>query len=345
MNENLAYACVCEIFFVPLRSILFCNEMKRIIMGIMLCVMAVMKVAAIDVIASQVTIKDVTIDKSNFVVTVDAATADGNDVYEISFDVWPATHSAIGSFSSTDRSIKYTFSSVHQTKKNNQKVNIWYYGEYESAMSLTIVSNGDGTCTLSGSMEAADYNYTVETFVIAPFVFEYEEEPIDPDPGQDPYRFEPAEATTVDFVGDVVKFRDRKTYIEVTLNEIANETYDWIELRLLSDTMDMPAGTYTIDDSDAAGTLTASKGYLGGTAGDDPCYVAIRADQESWGQYTPYYLASGSITVSYNDVGDTIFVTGTALSHNGTTVNINVKSYNMLPNTLSSISIPWSSPT
>jgi hypothetical protein len=134
----------------------------------------------------------------------------------------------------------------------------------------------------------------------------------------------------VNFTADVVHFRERNDYIEVTLNEMAHETYDWIELRLLSDTMDMPAGVYTIDSTGAIGTLSASKGYLGGTAGDDPSYVAIRGDREHWGQYTPYYLQSGSLTVRFNEKGDTIYIAGTALSHNGSTIHISAQSYNML---------------
>ena len=128
----------------------------------------------------------------------------------------------------------------------------------------------------------------------------------------------------------MVNFRQREGYIEITLNEMANETYDWIELRLLSDTMAWQAGTYAIDNSGTAGSLTASKGYLGNTRGDDPCYLAIRADKENWGQYTPYYLQSGTVEVSYNAVGDTIIVSGTAQSYNGSTVQFAARSYNML---------------
>lgn len=63
---------------------------------------------------------------------------------------------------------------------------------------------------------------------------------------------------------------------------------------------------------------------------DDPCYVAIRGNKEDWGQYTPYYLESGSLTVSYNEKKDSILITGNAVSHNGTAVKIAAKSYNML---------------
>ena len=258
---------------------------------------------------------------------VDAATSSGE--YEIAFDLWPATRSAIGTFSAEDKTIGYVSSYVHKTKAGDKTTDMWYYPEEGAPITLTIAQKEEGICTLSGSITATR-NGTAYTYVIAPYDFEYEEGPVDPEPEKDPYRFEPTEPTTVNFNADVVEFRNRETYIEVTLNEIANETYDWIELRLLSDTMDMPAGNYTIDSTYAAGTITTSRGYLGSTYGDDPSYVAIRADKEDWGQYTPYYLASGSLSVGYNEKGDTIFITGTATSHNGSTINVNAKSYNML---------------
>ena len=290
--------------------------------------MAVMEaVAAYNVTATKVTIQDLTTDKNNLFVLVDAATSSGE--YEIAFDLWPATRSAIGTFSAEDKTVGYVSSYVHKTKANGSAVNMWYYPEENAPISLSIVQKDETTCTLSGLITATR-NGTAYTYVIAPYDFAYAEGPVDPEPEKDPYRFEPTEQTTVDFVADVVNFRDRETYIEVTLNEMEHETYDWIELRLLSDTMDMPAGHYTIDSTYAAGTITASKGYLGSTYGDDPSYVAIRADKESWGQYTPYYLASGSLSVSYNAKGDTILIAGTATSHNGSTINVNAKSYNML---------------
>ena len=302
--------------------------MKKILTTIVLSVMAVLNAtAAYTLTATQVDIQDVTVDKNNFFVLVTAHTSTGE--YEVGFDVWPTTHSAIGSFSATDQTIAFVSSFVHKTKANGSAVNMWYYPEEDAPITLTISDKGEGMCTLSGSITATR-NGTAYTYNISAFDFAYEEGPVDPEPDKDPYRFEPETPTTVDFIADVVSFRERSNYIEVALSEMANETYDWIELRLLSDTMDMPAGVYTIDSSYAAGTITASKGYLGGTAGDDPSYVAIRGDKEYWGQYTPYYLASGSLNVRYNEKGDTIFITGSATSHNGSTINVKAQSYNML---------------
>ena len=302
--------------------------MRRFFLTGIICVAAVYNtVAAIHVTASQVTIDDLTVDKYNFFVTVEGSTSGGK--YELAFDVWPAQHSAIGSFSSADRTISYVSCFVHEKKADGHTVNNWYYCDADAPISLSIISNGDGTCTLTGSIQVAR-GETTDTYEIDAFTFDYSEAPLPPDPGQDPFRFEPTEPATIDFTADVIHFREREGYIEVTLNEMANETYNWIELRLLSDELAMPAGTYTIDESGSEGSLTASKGYLGSTAGDDPCYVAIRADMENWGQYTPYYLVSGNLEVSYNAKGDTIDIAGTARSHFGSTIHIHARGYNML---------------
>ncbi len=303
--------------------------MRRISMIILTSLLAVTYAsAAYNLTASKVTVQDLTVDKYNFFVTVEASTSTGK--YEVGFDVWPATRSAIGTFSAQDRTIGYVSSYVHKTRANDKAVDMWYSCYDDSEISLTITQKDDSTCTLSGSIQAARSG-TTYTYNIAAFDFAYsKDEDIEPKPEKDPFRFEPAEATTFDFKADVIHFRERTEYIEVTLNEMANETYDWIELRLLSDTMSMPAGTYPIDSSAQAGTLTASKGYLGGTLGDDPCYVAIRGSKDEWGQYTPYYLESGALKVSYNEIGDTILISGQVVSHNGSVINVYAKSYNML---------------
>ena len=301
--------------------------MKRLVLTTLITLIAVLHAAAaFNLTASRVTIEDMTVDKPNYFVTVAAATSTGE--YEVAFDIWPGKQSAVGSFTAAEKTISYVTCYVHKVRANGSAVNMWYYPEPDATISLTITNNGDGTCKLSGSIDATR-NEVTYTYVIAPYDFEYDAEDI-PEPQEDPYRFEPKEVTSIQFSADVVNFRQREGYIEITLNEMANETYNWIELRLLSDTMAWQAGTYAIDNSGIAGSLTASKGYLGGTRGDDPCYLAIRADKESWGQYTPYYLQSGTVEVSYNAVGDTIIVSGSALSYNGSTVQFTARCYNML---------------
>ncbi len=301
--------------------------MKRFVLTTCIYVLAAMHAsAAYNLTASKVTIEDATVDKDNFFIKVEASTSSGD--YEVAFDIWPAKHSPVGSFTATDKTIAYYTCYVHKIRANGNAVNMWYYPEADADISLSVTDNANGTCTLSGSIQATRNEMTY-TYVIAPFVFDYEAEQV-PDPQVDPFRFEPAEAAMITFDADVVNFRQREGYIEITLNEMANETYNWIELRLLADEMSWPAGTYSIDSSGSSGSLTASNGYLGSTRGDAPCYLAIRADKENWGQYTPYYLRSGTLQVSYNSVGDTIIVSGTAQSYYGSTVRINARSYNML---------------
>ncbi len=299
---------------------------KKFLSIVFFCFMVAKAFAAFDVVASKVTIMDLTVDKDNFFVIVEAATSSGE--YEIAFDLWPNTHSAIGSFDATDKTIGYVSSYVHKVMANGSAVNMWYYPNDYSPISLSIISNGDKTCTLSGSIQA-ERNGTAYTYNIAPFVFDYYEDGEVIVPQDEPYRFEPVEATDFDFVADVINYREREGYIEVTLNEMANETYNWVDLRWLSDKMPMDAGVYTIDNSGKTGTLTASAGYLGSVKGDDPCYVAIRGDIEFWGQYTPYYLMSGSLTVSYNAKGDTVTIAGDVVSFNGSNIHIMAKGYNM----------------
>jgi len=303
--------------------------MKRFFLIGILCLAAVGQAAAdsYSLTAKKATVKDVTVDKDNYFVVVEAATSTGE--YEVAFDIWPAKHSAFGSFSAENKTITYVSCYVHKVSANGSAVDMWYYPDEGDPITLAIEFNGDGTSTLSGEITARRKGVAY-TYVIAPFTFAYTEEEVVPDPEVDPYRYEPKDPTAIDFKADVIELRQKEGYVEITLNEMANETYDWIELRLLSDTLLWPAGTYDIHDGGALGTLTVSKGYLDAHKADDPCYVAIREDKENWGQYTPYYLVSGALKVSYNTEKDTITVTGEAMSHNGSTVKIYARGYNML---------------
>lgn len=302
--------------------------LKRLFLSaILLAAVTTTVSAAYGLTATSVQITDVSVDKANYMVVVE--TSLNTSAYTVVFDVWPKQQSAIGTFSASDRTISAASCSVHKTLNSGNPVNLWYYPDESASVSLSIVSNGDSTCTLSGSIQASRAG-TQYTYTIAPFDFAYSEAPVDTVPELDPYRFEPTTPTHVDFVADVVNMRYRQDgYISMTLNEMAGETYDWIELNLISDTLAVPAGTYAISNSREPATLTASRGYLG-MQNDDPCYLAIRGDREEWGAYTPYYLVSGSMSVSYNDLGDSIFVSGSAVSYYGTTVSFSAASYNML---------------
>ncbi|MCQ2348270.1 MAG: hypothetical protein MJZ65_03680 [Paludibacteraceae bacterium] len=274
---------------------------------------------------SSAMVEDISVDKPNYFITITAATADGKQ-FNLLFDVWPASASAFGTFSTADKSLLYFNSAVERASDKEQ-----FYCVESNNNLLTLAYNGDGTTTISGQLEVENYpDEGTTVYQVSAFSFEYSEKDVPPTPPEDPYRFEPAKDTAVTFVADVVNFRQRTDYVEITLNEMADETYHWIELRLLSDTLDWAAGTYAINNSGEKGSLTASQGYLG-PQNDDPCYVAIRFDDEySWGQYTPYYLISGSLSVSYNEKGDSIFVQGQATSKNGSVFTVIANSYNML---------------
>ena len=146
---------------------------KKILSIVAFCTIAANCFAAFDVVASKVTVMDLTVDKDNFFVVVEGSTTSGE--YEIAFDLWPTVSSAIGSFDATDGTIGYVSSYVHKTMANGSAVNMWYYPEEDSPISLNIVSNGNQTCTLSGSIQAVR-NSVAYTYNIAPFIFDYSED-------------------------------------------------------------------------------------------------------------------------------------------------------------------------
>lgn len=301
--------------------------MRRIagIIGLITAVV-VRATAAIGLSASGVTVENMTVDKPNYYVVVDASVSKSE--YKVAFDVWPKNGSLVGSFSAEEGTILYVNSYVNKVRYDGKPVNTMYFCEETSQIALSIVDNGDSTCTLSGQIDAYAQDGTRYTYTIAPYVFAYIAD--SPDSGEDAYRFEPAEPQTISFEADVVDIRFReKGLINITLNEMAHETYDWVELNLRSDSDRIAAGNYTISADSEPLTLTASRGYLG-VQNDDPCYIAIRGNLEDWGSYTPYYLVEGSLAVAYNEKGDTISISGDVRSKHGSNIHIEARSYNML---------------
>ena len=146
--------------------------MKRILFLVILLIVAIGNTfAAYELTASKVTIEDVTVDKNNFFVSVEASTSSGE--YTVGFDVWPSTHSAIGSFSAADKTITYVSCFVHKTKANGSSVNMWYYPDVDAPITLSIVNLGEGRCRLSGTIEATRDNKAY-TYHISDFEFDYE---------------------------------------------------------------------------------------------------------------------------------------------------------------------------
>lgn len=295
--------------------------MKKICFCIVMLLMYVVRIlAAYNLTATSVEILDMTIDKPNYFVVV--MTQGTSGTYKVSLDVWPETKSAIGSFSNAEGTVKWLYSGLVKNET------MYYDCMEDSKIEVSIVNNGDSTCTLSATVQASR-NGSSYTYIIAPFVFPYFEQDVPPVPDENPYRFEPTQATQIDFLGDVIAVRDHTEdgYMEITLNRVGDETYDWIDLKWLTDTFAMPEGKVMVDSVGTYNTLTASRGYMG-TQHDDPCYVALRGDKEVWGQYTPYYVREGDLTFAINSQGDSVHVVGQLKSYFGSTISVDVTSYN-----------------
>lgn len=295
--------------------------MKKICFCIVMLLMSCARIlAAYNLTATSVEILDMTIDKPNYFVVV--MTQGTSGTYKVSLDVWPETKSAIGSFCNAAGTIKWLYSGLVKNET------MYYDCMEDSKIEVSIVNNGDSTCTLSATVQASR-NGSSYTYVIAPFVFPYYEHDVPPVPDENPYRFEPTQVTQIDFWGDVIAVRDHTEdgYMEITLNRVGDETYDWIDLKWLTNTFAMPEGKVMVDSMGTFNTLTASRGYMG-MQHDDPCYVALRGDKEAWGQYTPYYVREGNLTFSVNAQGDSVRVVGQLVSYFGSTVYVDVKAYN-----------------
>ncbi len=301
--------------------------MKRILTALCGMLMTASALAVINLTPTAVTVSDLTVDKQNYFVVVEAFV--NQSEYEVAFDLYPATKSLIGTFSAAGKTIAYVNSYVCKVRYQGKTLNTMYFCEETSDITLSVSRQNNDTCVLSGRIDAFSKQGVKYTYTIPEFAFPYTEQDTADRTPQDPYRFEPTQDTTIHFYADVVALRQRDNgIVNITLNAMADATYHWIDLNLLSDVLALPAGTYSIDSTGNPGTLTASRGYLE-VQHDDPCYVAIR-HEETWGAYTPYYLTSGELTVSYNSKTDTLFITGVCRSKNGSTIHVHAKSYNML---------------
>lgn len=311
------FICVYEKKSVSLRDFLWYTMKKTLFiffLGFLACAPAW---AVYNLTASKVEITDLTVDKPNYYLDITAATSSAT--YNVFIDVWPQTESIVGSFSAQDGTIDYYNSGLNKDNGNQ------YFCEEDSEITLTITKINEDTCELSATIQAARKG-TSYTYAIAPFRFEYKASG-EPGPTEDPYRFEPTQPVSQVFNGQVVTVKDNREktgWINITLSDSIHQQWDWIELDLVVDTFAMPAGTFTFSADSMGGTFIASPGYR--SRNDYPSYVAIREGE--WGQYTPYYIKTGSLTFSLNEKGDTVYVSGSVTSQHGSTFTINVTSYN-----------------
>lgn len=297
--------------------------MKKILVILILCLGTGMPSWAVyNLTASNVSIADCSVKQPNYYFDITASTSQAT--YHVCLDVWPTQASIVGSFSTDNGTITRGFSSLRKGSST------YYYMYDDCPISLTITKINNDTCELSAHFKAArGEDETRYEYDIAPFRFAYKAGDTPDDPTLDPYRFEPATPTTQTFEGQVVEINDYRSTsgcINIHLIDSVNQQLDWIELNLVTTTYNMPVGTYTFSADSANNTLVASPGYR--QHEDQPSYIALRGTD--WGQYTPYYIADGSLTFSLNTTGDTVTVSGSVTTQHGSSFTIDVVAYNPL---------------
>ena len=112
------------------------------------------------------------------------------------------------------------------------------------------------------------------------------------------YDYEPTTPTTINLTMTTAQYEDYTVSLVLADNEVVDYADNWAEFYFIADAFDtkIPAGTYPINDTRALGTFMASPG--GDDDSDIPCYLGVPADEE--GYYDPYYMVSGTVTVSEN---------------------------------------------
>ena len=169
---------------------------------------------------------------------------------------------------------------------------------------ITISDNHDGSYTISGAFRTkngSNYYY---------YYFSAEDPnntftPVAPDP----YKDEPAKK---DFSinAEHISSYDQTASGRILI-DLNTKTSDYLELCFLTDTFDIPAGTYTIDNSGVNGSIAASTGM-----GD---YLPTNSHIGMFsGSY--YFLVSGSVTISYE--GKSMNVSGTVTSGHGSVITV-----------------------
>ena len=119
------------------------------------------------------------------------------------------------------------------------------------------------------------------------------------------YDYEPEDATNIELTMVAATYMDYSAdfgIVELVLadDEDFEAAANWADLEFITETFDgqIPNGTYQINDSEEEGTFFASPG--GNDEYDFPSYVGVPAEEE--GYYNPYYLISGTVTISENGI-------------------------------------------
>lgn len=158
----------------------------------------------------------------------------------------------------------------------------------------------------------------------------FEEDTTSPGGGDEPtftYKYEPTGVETYNL-----------TFDEITMTDWTDDGYDLVEFNLrgchqvdkngrafealldfFTESPDIPAGTYRIDFSEKLGTWLASYGCsVDHNSLDYPSY--IRTYDDEW-YYETWYFDHGDMTIGRDDEGN-YWIGGTAVTHNGSTVNL-----------------------
>lgn len=137
------------------------------------------------------------------------------------------------------------------------------------------------------------------------------------DEGDYTYEFEPMEVTTITDTYDYAEYMVDEEYGLIDVYMVGEISVAELLFFASDVTNGLPAGTYTISESQEDGTVMASPG--GDDDYDYPSYLAT--DFNSEGYYTSaYYMMSGTVTVSVD--GQTTKIVVNADSYYGSTLNL-----------------------
>lgn len=209
--------------------------------------------------------------------------------------VYPMTHSLPGTYRISD----YTINSLDSYVKFNSNTRY-----FKNTTEISIVDNHDGTYTFKGDIFCTTgHNYFYNDYTFTPDI-----------KVPDPFVIEPAAS---DFTLDAVNIvAYDQTSTGMLLLDLNTENGSFAELGFITDTYDIPAGTYSISNSGEKGTIAASTGM--DSIYPIPSYVVIFTS--TFDQFN-YFLASGSVTVAYEN--GKMNVSGTVRSAHGSAITLN----------------------
>lgn len=180
---------------------------------------------------------------------------------------------------------------------------------------ITITDNGNDTYTMSGAFRTkngSNYYYYYYDASDSKNTFEYiPPKPYDDEPEAGSFTFNASGAAVI--ISDYVS---SEGLITVDVND---KNYNFVELAIVADKFELPAGTYSVSDSGANGTIVKASGAKGGYY-PEGSYMNY--------SYDNYYVTGGSVEVSYSQDKSTITISGTVTSAHGSTIAISATADN-----------------